>query len=220
MSKKIKILTPRKYEHSDFFHNAVDFAREHSLNTNEFCLELSHYLVDNFDKVWKIEKPIVYKQIADLEAKLAEKEKEIQNWETMYRSVMQSCHNGIEEDKRLREQLAEKETELEDWKDGTIAEKLWHLERQLVEKEEEIEKYKQLCTISKLEDLQIENMLLKGKNQDKISFCIGQLEKVKELGNKNKVWRDGEVVDYMITIFESEINNQIDALRNNKYGKH
>ena len=71
MSKEIKILTPRIYEHSDFFHNAVDFAREHSLNTNELCLELSHYLVDNFDKVWKIEKPRVYKKLADLEAKLA-----------------------------------------------------------------------------------------------------------------------------------------------------
>ena len=75
MSKKIKILTPRIYEHSDFFHNAVDFAREHSLNTNELCLELSHYLVDNFEKIWKVEKPRIYKKIADLEAKLAESEK-------------------------------------------------------------------------------------------------------------------------------------------------
>lgn len=47
------------------------------------------------------------KTIADLEAKLAEKDKAIENWKTMYQSVMQSCHNGIEEYKRLREQIAE-----------------------------------------------------------------------------------------------------------------
>lgn len=76
MSKEIKILTPRIYEHNDFFHNAVDFAKEHSLNTNELCLELSHYLVNNFEKIWKVEKPRVYKRLADLEAKIEEKEKE------------------------------------------------------------------------------------------------------------------------------------------------
>lgn len=48
-------------------------------------------------------------KVADLEAKLAEKDKAIENWQTMYQSVMQSCHNSIEEDKRLREQLAEKD---------------------------------------------------------------------------------------------------------------
>lgn len=76
MSKRIKILTPRIYEHSDFFHNAYDFARENSLNTNELCLELSHYLVEHFDKVWKIEKPRIYKQITDLQSQLVEKNKE------------------------------------------------------------------------------------------------------------------------------------------------
>ena len=174
---------------------------------------------------------------------LEEKDKAIENWQTMYQNVMKSCHNSIEEDKRLREQLkeknadlhqiyshlgveafgediqemaleeietlnrvaennkkvallvsaehnakieklekqlAEKEQELEDWEDGTIVEKLWHTQRQLAEKEKEIEKYKELCTISKLEDLQIENMLLKSKKQDKISFCIEQLKKVKD----------------------------------------
>lgn len=53
--------------------------------------------------------PVVYVNglIADLEAKLAEKDRAIENWQTMYQSVMQSCHNGIEEDKRLEKQLAE-----------------------------------------------------------------------------------------------------------------
>lgn len=54
------------------------------------------------------------------------------------------------------------------------------LKKELAEKEKEIEKYKQLCTISKLEDLQIENMLLKGKHQDKISFAVEQFQELKK----------------------------------------
>lgn len=141
MSKRIKILTPRIYEHSDFFHNAYDFARKKSLNTNELCLELSHYLVEHFDKVWKIERPRIYKQICNLQSQLqqaneiinnpdtlifqqqqligslqsqlTEKEKEIENWQTMYESVVQTCHNDKEEIERLNKQLAEKEKEKE-----------------------------------------------------------------------------------------------------------
>ena len=101
MSKEIKILTPRIYEHSDFFHDAVDFAREHSLNTNELCLELSHYLVDNFEKIWKVEKPRVYKKLADLEAKLAEKDSTI-------KTLIEDSKASKE---LLKKQLAEKEKE-------------------------------------------------------------------------------------------------------------
>lgn len=32
------------------------------------------------------------KQIADLEAKLADKDLAIENWQTMYKSVVQTCH--------------------------------------------------------------------------------------------------------------------------------
>lgn len=94
------------------------------------------------------------KQIADLEAKLAEKDKAIENWQTMYQSVMQSCHNGIEEDKRLREQLAEKEKELE-----------------------EVKKSKTYIMNfgNKVKEVQVVD-----DNQDKISFALEQLEKVKE----------------------------------------
>ena len=46
-------------------------------------------------------------EIAKLKQQLAEKDKAIENWQTMYQSVMRSSYNGIEEDKRLREQLAE-----------------------------------------------------------------------------------------------------------------
>lgn len=83
MSKRIKILTPRIYEHSDFFHNAYDFARKKSLNTNELCLELSHYLVEHFDDVWKIERPRIYKQICDLQSQLQQTNEIINNPDTL-----------------------------------------------------------------------------------------------------------------------------------------
>ena len=46
-------------------------------------------------------------QIADLEAKLAEKDKAIENWQTMYESVVQTCHNDKEEIERLNKQHRE-----------------------------------------------------------------------------------------------------------------
>ena len=121
MSERIKILTPRIYEHSDFFHDAVDFARENSLNTNELCLELSHYLVDNFNKVWKIEKPRIYKKITDLEAKLEELRKQIticneENSKTFMKFV-DVCRQNAE----LKQQLEESEKRLKDidnWKEN------------------------------------------------------------------------------------------------------
>ena len=137
MSKRFRIVTPRIYEHSDFFHNAYDFARKKSLNTNELCLELSRYLVEHFDDVWKIERPRIYKQICDLQSQLqqaneiinnpdtlifqqqqligslqsqlVDKDKAIENWQTMYESVVQTCHNDKEEIERLNKQLAETE---------------------------------------------------------------------------------------------------------------
>lgn len=37
------------------------------------------------------------------EKKIAEKDKTIENWETMYKSVVQTCSNDAKEIKRLRE---------------------------------------------------------------------------------------------------------------------
>lgn len=53
------------------------------------------------------------RQFADLEAKLAEKDIAIENWQTMYESVVQTCHNDKEEIERLNKQLAEKDKEIE-----------------------------------------------------------------------------------------------------------
>lgn len=49
------------------------------------------------------------------------------------------------------------------------------LKQQLTEKDKEIKEYKRICTIAHVEDLQIENMLLKCKVQNKISFAIEQI---------------------------------------------
>ena len=48
-------------------------------------------------------------EIAELKQKLAEKDDAIANWETMYKSVVQTCHNDAKEIERLREQLADYE---------------------------------------------------------------------------------------------------------------
>ena len=48
-----------------------------------------------------------------MKEQLAEKDKAIENWQTMYKSVVQTCHNDKEEIERLNKQLAEKEKEIE-----------------------------------------------------------------------------------------------------------
>jgi hypothetical protein len=54
------------------------------------------------------------KKISDLETKIEEKDKAIENWQTIYESVVQTCHNDKEEIERLNKQLAisEKQCEL------------------------------------------------------------------------------------------------------------
>lgn len=47
------------------------------------------------------------------EKKIAEKDKAIENWEIMYKSVVQTCSNNAKEIKRLKDQLALTEKALE-----------------------------------------------------------------------------------------------------------
>jgi hypothetical protein len=198
VSKKIKILTPRIYEHSDFFHNAIDFAREHSLNTNELCLELSHYLVDNFDKVWKIEKPRVYKRVADLEAKLAESEETINNLE-------QQCLicNKDKENEQLKQQLAEKDRELAKYKTQMV------LAPKPIDKN--LKKLYNCDAVVITEPIVI--------NHDKISFAVDKLEKVKEFCDNPKYQVDYEYYTNCWTTaidkdsLLNEIDNQIEELK-------
>ena len=54
--------------------------------------------------------------IRTFKKQLAEKNQAIENWKTIYESVMQTCNNDAKEIERLREQLAEKDEEIKDWK--------------------------------------------------------------------------------------------------------
>ena len=223
MSKRIKILTPRIYEHSDFFHDAVDFARENSLNTNELCLELSHYLVDNFNKVWKIEKPRIYKKISDLEAKLEESEETINNLE-------QQCLicNKDKENEQLKQQLAESEIKLNryPYKNDVIEEEYEDLKDAITFlmlnniKDQEQLNYSidVLCEKHKARIRDIENSIckieqLEKHNQDKISFCIEKLEKVKDELTKLEQNYNLNLCDVKIYNF---IDNQIRQLKEMK----
>lgn len=54
-----------------------------------------------------------YKEYKVLKQELEEKDKAIENWKTMYKSVVQTCYNDKEEIERLNKKLAEKEKEIE-----------------------------------------------------------------------------------------------------------
>ena len=60
------------------------------------------------------------KLIATLTLQLQEKDQAIENWKTMYESVMQTCNNDAKEIDRLREQIAEKDAEIEYIKATTV----------------------------------------------------------------------------------------------------
>jgi chromosome segregation ATPase len=116
------------------------------------------------------------KQIADLEAKLAESEEEKQEYLIKYKHWRTECAK-LEEQLNNSEQkclICSKDQENE------------QLKQQLAEKEKEIEKNE--TTISALRNsvyidmLNIEMLELRelNRNQDKISFAVEQLEKVKE----------------------------------------
>jgi light-regulated signal transduction histidine kinase (bacteriophytochrome) len=147
---------------------------------------LKHYMVDNQNNIQLGYEAIVNllnqqnKQIADLEAKLAEKEKEIENWRYMYEGVMQSCHNGIEENNRLEKLLAEKDEQIN------------MLEEHKFYADNIIQSYADKC---------------KNHNQDKISFAVEQLEKVK-LYNRQRAYNYMPLTNY--------IDNQIKQLKEGK----
>ena len=128
-------------------------------------------------------------KIADLEAKLAESESKSYTLESYNNFLNNQCKKFIKENKQLKQQLAEKEKKLAE--------------------------YKRVCTIAHVEDLQIENMLLKGKDQDKISFAVEQLNQFKsELVNKVSPV-NLSYTEYVQEVFK-KIDNQIKMLKEGK----
>ena len=106
-----------------------------------------------------IEMQMAYEEkITELEAKLAEKDAELEKWSTQYaRAYVVRQNDLIAENQQLKQQLEEKEKEISNLK-GLINER----------------------------DKQIKNLktnkkrVIEHKNKVKISFAVEQLEKVKE----------------------------------------
>lgn len=160
----------------------IDENLDYRYDITDSAYEQAKYMVESWEEDYQ-------QEIAELKQELEEKDKAIENWQTMYQSVMQSCHNGIEEDKRLREQFAEKEQELEEVK-------------------------KSKTYIMNFGD-KVKEVQVIDDNQDKISFAIEQLEKVK--ANVNKTDKNGYLIKFANLDerlkFYKEIDNQIKELK-------
>lgn len=91
---------------------------------------------------------------------LDEKDKAIENWQTMYESVVKTCHNDKEEIEKLNKILAEKEKEIKK------------------------------LTLLYFGDENTETILTTNKmiQHIKISFAVEQLEKVKEFLINSVAW--------------------------------
>lgn len=130
--------------------------------------DIDIYLKCTDDVRWHYNKKELVRILNDLEAKLAEKDKAIENWETMYKGVVQTCKNDKEEIKKLKKQN-------DDYADSLtkVLNENAELVFKLAEKEKDL--IIKCRTIGVLVEKNEKN------NQDKISFALEQLEKVKEL---------------------------------------
>ena len=77
-------------------------------------------------------------KIAELQKQLAEKDKAIENWQTIYESVVQTCHNDKEEIERLNKRLETQENTITNLVEDNRASQEWY-RKQLEEKDKEIE---------------------------------------------------------------------------------
>lgn len=171
-----------------------------------------------------------------LKQQLAEKDKAIENWQTMYESVVKTCHNDKEEIERLNKQLADMDQEqivemkehqeAMELADKTItnlvednrASQEWY-KKQLKEKDNAIDNLnkqflKDIENVKKWWIYQYEGGVER-ENQGKISFAVEQLEKVKEFVKENESW-EIEGSDYSIVYADDvlvRIDNQIEELK-------
>ena len=178
------------------------------------------------------------KRIIELKQQLAEKDRAIENWQTMYESVVQTCHNDKEEIERLNKQLETQQNTITNLVEDNRASQEWY-KKQLEDKEKKIGEYKLYIEsfkhsqdldkkyISKLESdlaekcrlLKTNETLLSGTkiiekeiNQDKISFAVEQLEQLKHdvwTDQQDDGWLDEQVDIYFLT---ETIDNQIKRL--------
>ena len=175
-------------------------------------------------------------QISDLEAKLAESEEQVKHWHDLYNDrdkqfqsvrqryhllnklqsnydkkdklhlVYMQCAELVDENEKLKQQLAEKEKE-----NLTLFSMLYEtLEKQGCENiTSSIEQMTNL-TLEKQSNWFKENCV---KNQDKISFAVEQLEKVKDYFCEEDIDGDGvKTGDWTITKDASEVAEYLDNL--------
>ena len=149
----------------------------------------------------------VYEKYFELKQQLAEKDEVIANWQTMYESVVQTCHNDKEEIKRLNKRLETQENTITNLVEDNRASQEWY-KKQLEEKEKENELMAKTLRMTKFIEKEI--------NQDKISFALEQLEKVKEyVDNLDTPCVASICNEYMCDI-EDYIDNQIKAIKGEK----
>ena len=130
-------------------------------------------------------------QIAELQKQLAEKDKAIENWKTIYESVVQTCHNDKEEIERLNKKLETQENIITNLVEDNRASQEWY-RKQLEEKDKEIE-------------YQESTKILAVENQNK--KAIEQLEKVKSaFGLINSKLDKVETIKEYIHYIDHQIN--------------
>ena len=128
-------------------------------------------------------------KIAELQKQLAEKDKAIENWQTIYESVVQTCHNDKEEIERLNKRLETQENIITNLVEDNRASQEWY-RKQLVEKDKEIE-YQESMKI-----LAVENQNKKAIEQlEKVKSAFGlinsKLDKVETIKEYNTPKKNG-----------------------------
>ena len=162
-----------------------------------------------YDKMFKSGDTIIRSltnKITDLETKLAECESELEKQKEKY-DKLYGCY---------------KKTSSEDLQDKySLAEENEQLKKQLTEKEEEYQSFKKIAdeNVNYLKNRILEET--KNYNQDKISFAIEQLEKVKEEMDLrprgvSKGWKNKEYDTLVEEDVYEVIDNQIKQLKEGK----
>lgn len=171
----------------------IDENLDYRYDITDTAYELAKGIAEDWELGYKDE-------IAELKQQLRQKEADI--------GFLEATTCSMQEDIDYWEkQFEEMERSKLAWEN-----KYCKLEQQLAEKEKEIAEYKRVCTIAHVEDLQIENMLLKGKDQNKIKFAVEQLEQLKHdiwTDQQDDGWLDEQVDIYFLT---ETIENQIKKL--------
>ena len=166
-------------------------------------------------------------EIDQLKKQLAEKDKAIENWQTIYESVVQTCHNDKEEIERLNKKLETQENIITNLVEDNRASQEWY-RKQLVEKDKEIERLN--LEFETQEDWQEKWQKLYDETcnltQDKISFAVEQLEQLKKLCQEKFNWWEnseweGDIYDKSDVSnayfdIEANIDNQIKQLKEGK----